>query len=382
MNKYLDLIALVALLTLVSVDILKNRKQIKSEKIIFLRHFTKFIKRLEMIVHKNRKFFNVLSLVSLIISLPTTILISYMIVSSIIKLQPTVALVLPTVADYKYPGPVVSVPFFYWIISIFLIVFFHETMHAIVALNNNIKVKKYGLIYLLLIPIGAFVDLDEKMLKKSKISSRIKVYAAGSLGNFLLALIIFALAYFTTFIFSLTVEEKGVYFESTIPNTPASEVNLSGIIIQINETKIRNLYDLHLFLRNTSPGDVIKIYTTEGEYILRLAQIENRSYIGINKTRTYFTYKNSDKPLSDNILALFSQLMTLYKWVFLLSLGIGLANMLPIVPLDGGLILKDIMIKLFGENRGKKIASLVSVIFILLILFSLFLYLRSQVKVF
>lgn len=382
MNSTIDLLAFIIISLIVLVDITKNKSKVKFEKIISLRYFHSFIKDVEETVKKNKKLFNIISFISLIISLPTIVLISYFLISSIIKFQPTVALVLPTVSGYKYPGPIISVPFFYWLISIFLIIFFHETMHAIVAMSNDIKVKRYGVIYLLLLPIGAFVDIDEGKLKKSKLTTKIKIYAAGSLGNFLLALVILVIAYFTTSVFSAIVEESGVYFESTIPDSPAHEVNLSGIIVKINDTEIKNIYDLQKFLQNRTVGETVKIHTTKGEYILKLAQKDNRTYIGINNTRTYYTYRNTNNPVNENILMLFSQIFILYRWIFLLSIGVGLANMLPILPLDGGLITKDIMIKFLGKKRGEKISKIISVFFVILIVSSFLLYSKFQLKVF
>lgn len=382
MNSYIDFIALFFLSVIVITDIIRNKKKIKFEKVIMFRYSDTFVKKLENFTIKKNKFFSFFSLISLIISIPTISLIVYFLISSFIQLQPSVALVLPSVAGYKYPGPIVSVPFFYWIISIFLIVLFHETMHAVIAINNKIKVKKYGIIYLLFIPIGAFVDIDEKKLKNSNLTTKIKIYSAGSLGNFLLSLISFILIYSALSLFNFLTEDKGVYFDSLIPNSPAEKVNLSGVIYQINETKIKNIYDLNNFLLNRSPGERIKIYTSSGEYELELGEMNNRSFIGINNVKTYFVYKNTNKKVEEILISSFSHFLILLRWILILSLGVGLANMLPIIPLDGGLVIKDIMIKILGERKGEKFAKIVSTIFILLIFASLILSLKFQIKVF
>lgn len=382
MNSYIDFIALFFLSVIVITDIIRNKKKIKFEKLIMFRYSDTFVKKLENFTIEKNKFFSFFSLISLIISIPTISLIVYFLISSFIQLQPSVALVLPSVAGYKYPGPIVSVPFFYWIISIFLIVLFHETMHAVIAINNKIKVKKYGIIYLLFIPIGAFVDIDEKKLKNSNLTTKIKIYSAGSLGNFLLSLISFILIYSALSLFNFLTEDKGVYFDSLIPNSPAEKVNLSGVIYQINETKIKNIYDLNNFLLNRTPGERIKIYTSSGEYELELGEMNNRSFIGINNVKTYFVYKNTNKKVEEILISSFSHFLILLRWILILSLGVGLANMLPIIPLDGGLVIKDIMIKILGERKGEKFAKIVSTIFILLIFASLILSLKFQIKVF
>ncbi|MFH7880770.1 MAG: site-2 protease family protein, partial [Candidatus Aenigmatarchaeota archaeon] len=176
--------------------------------------------------------------------------------------------------------------------------------------------------------------------------------------------------------------DKGVYFDSLIPNSPAEKVNLSGVIYQINETKIKNIYDLNNFLLNRTPGERIKIYTSSGEYELELGEMNNRSFIGINNVKTYFVYKNTNKKVEEILISSFSHFLILLRWILILSLGVGLANMLPIIPLDGGLVIKDIMIKILGERKGEKFAKIVSTIFILLIFASLILSLKFQIKVF
>ncbi|MEM5875133.1 MAG: M50 family metallopeptidase [Candidatus Aenigmatarchaeota archaeon] len=382
MDIYVDTLAFVIISVVVLLDIIKNRKNIKREKILLFRFSNTFTKKLSDFTKKEKHIFNIISLISLIISIPTIVIISYILVSSFLKLQPTIAIVLPSVSGYKYPGPVISVPFFYWIVSIFLIILFHETMHAIIAINNGLEVKRYGIIYLFLIPIGAFVDLDETKLRKSNLKTKIKVYSAGSLGNFLLALISFLIIYSSLYLFNIVIEDWGVYFESTIPESPAEMVNLSGVIYQIDDNRIKNTYDLSSFLLNKTPGDKIKIYTTAGEYELELGEKDNKSFIGINNVKTYFVYKGSKKKVSESFISLFSHLLILFRWVLLLSLGVGLANMLPIVPLDGGLVVRDILIEYFGKKRGEMITKFVSIAFILIILFSFILSSRFPIKVF
>ncbi|MCS7094044.1 MAG: site-2 protease family protein [Candidatus Aenigmarchaeota archaeon] len=381
MSFILDAIALILLASIVVVDIYKNRKNVKFFKVLVLRYSNKFVKKIEDFSEKYKIITKGFGLISFLISIPLILLICYFIFYSVLKLQSTVALVLPSVSGFKYPGPIISVPFFYWIISIFLIIFFHETMHALVAAREGLKIKSYGLIYLLLIPIGAFVDVDEKRLKKISLRSRIKIYAAGSFGNILLALIILLLIFLVNLTADLTLEEKGVYFESTTPNTDAHRVNLTGVITRIDNHTISNIMDLKKFLSNKEPGSIVTVYTTTGNYTLRLVEEGNTTMLGIQGARTYIVYKFNGDQAHTEVLIFLLYLLKLLEWIFNLSLGIGLANMLPIVPLDGGLIVRDISIHYFGKKRGTKIAKFISILFVLLIVFSLLLSLRPQIKV-
>ena len=82
------------------------------------------------------------------------------------KALPAAGLVLP----FKVKGSF-YVPFFYWIISIFILALVHEMSHGIMARFYNIKVKSSGFAFIgLILPIipAAFVEPDEKQLKKAK----------------------------------------------------------------------------------------------------------------------------------------------------------------------------------------------------------------------
>jgi len=82
------------------------------------------------------------------------VLISFELVRQLITalIQPSgaaaVALVLPFDSGLK---GTIAVPFFYWIISIFIIAVVHEFSHGIVARAHNIKIKSSGFAFLSII---------------------------------------------------------------------------------------------------------------------------------------------------------------------------------------------------------------------------------------
>jgi membrane-associated protease RseP (regulator of RpoE activity) len=57
--------------------------------------------------------------------------------------------------------------------------------------------------------------------------------------------------------------------------------------------------------------------------------------------------------------------------IFILSVGIGMANLLPVGPLDGGRMFNLAMQKIRGPKKGLKTWTVVSLFFFLLILFLL-----------
>jgi len=62
----------------------------------------------------------------------------------------------------------------------------------------------------------------------------------------------------------------------------------------------------------------------------------------------------------------------LFVWVLFLNVGIGTANLLPIKPLDGGLMFEEIVNVFFKKKWVNKIVKAVSIFTLLLVLIALF----------
>jgi membrane-associated protease RseP (regulator of RpoE activity) len=63
--------------------------------------------------------------------------------------------------------------------------------------------------------------------------------------------------------------------------------------------------------------------------------------------------------------------LNLLSWLLVLNIGVAIFNMLPVRPLDGGLIYEEIFKKKFGR-KGKKIMRIVELTMLALIIFNLF----------
>ena len=61
----------------------------------------------------------------------------------------------------------------------------------------------------------------------------------------------------------------------------------------------------------------------------------------------------------------------LFYWLFLLNLGIGLFNLVPLGPLDGGRMMNIVLQKYFKKERAAQIFKYVSLIFLAIIVIPL-----------
>jgi membrane-associated protease RseP (regulator of RpoE activity) len=370
---WLETISTLAFFAVVGVLLVIDRKNIEFNHGLVLRRWKGGIERIDKLVARRGRLFHYLGLFSIVIGiLGSAVGIGYMVYSAI-TLTPSFGLVLPSVGGVEYPGPVIGIPFWYWIIAIFVIVTTHESMHAVFARLANVPIKSYGIILLLTLPMGAFVDPDEKKIRSLKTISKMKIFSAGSFANFATALVAVLLVVSTGLATNALVESAGVKFESTAEGSPASAVGLSGIIYRINADDVKNVYDVSAHLSKLRPYENVTVATTAGTFQLTTAQNpgnESLAYLGISNAMNAYEYKLFPGYVPNFIIDSLVTWNRLLLWVLLLSIGVGIVNMLPIMPLDGGRMFQEIFNKAF-KTRAKVIGRVVSVVVLGLILFNL-----------
>jgi len=90
-----------------------------------------------------------------------------------------------------------------------------------------------------------------------------------------------------------------------------------------------------------------------------------RGYLGVN-IETEFLNDNS---ISFSFIIIVTEFLT---WLFLLSLGLGLANLLPLGPVDGGRMYQLACRKVFGKKKGDIVWTKTSILFLALIIILVF----------
>jgi membrane-associated protease RseP (regulator of RpoE activity) len=239
------------------------------------------------------------------------------------------------------------------IIGIVILVFAHEFSHGIIARREGISIKSMGLALLVLIP-GAFVEPDEEEMKKASRISRIKVYSAGSMANFLVAAVFLALLY------GIPQVPDGIQIYDTIPGTPADEVLTDGsVIYQINGVDVTLYEQFSQELSGYNPGDTLTLQTSKGTVLITLTEhpdIEGQGYMGI-------------RPLQH--LEHFLAIETV-SWIVMLNFSIALFNLFPISRvLDGGKITDELLNHFFSEKTAQKLGTVVGGVAICILIINL-----------
>ncbi len=245
--------------------------------------------------------------------------------------------------------PGINLPFFEGILALAVILFFHEVSHGVLARVEKIRVKNSGLVLFGFLPIGAFVEPDEKRLQKSDPEKQKNVLVAGSSANLILSIIffIFFLGYLLLMLKSYppptSYLDQHILVFDVSPGFPAYGVLKPGMIIEKwNGVEIHTLDDFSKISNSTKENDTVHIVTNAGSFSLKAGENGKVGVISF-----------SDASLSGWIRELSYQpgnwwFLFLYNFLgltFVLNFLVGSVNLLPIPPFDGyrivSLVLKD-----------------------------------------
>jgi Peptidase family M50 len=216
--------------------------------------------------------------------------------------------------------PGFQIPLVAGVIAFALSLIIHEMSHGVLSRIYKVKLKSVGLLMVGIIPMGGFVEPDEKQVEKLSDQNQTRMYAAGVASNFVLMVIFFLLM--LPLIYYVLPGISKVIVTATIPNTPAYNVISPGTqIYSWDGLRVNTLASLGNV--SDKPGQLITLMTSNGTYAFNAVSINNSSkgYVGVELGQGiqggaipgawYFIYSVIALSLVINFL-------------------IGIANMLPI----------------------------------------------------
>lgn len=358
-----DVIGLIAFFAIIGILLVLNRKKIEFRNGMAIWRWRRGRNSMDRWIFSHRKFLEAFGTVGVAVGFIIPAIVVVAIVGAIFQGQQGAALILPTAGGFEYPtSAILGVPFWFWLVSIFVVLTVHEPMHAIFSRLAGVPVKSWGIMTFLVVPLGAFVDPDERKISRLKVMQKLKIFAGGSFGNFLTAgvfLLLIIAAGMT--MFQLDVVQ-------TTPGTPAGEAGIEGTLVAVGGSEIRNVGDLSAVLDRTPPGSEVTVITDRGEY--KVTTISDPSggpgsYLGVS-------LQSALRPQYAEHSAVVFTLLQLFRWLFIFNMGVGAINMLPIRPLDGGHVYYTLLQKLFKDDRKANYGiSVLSVIFISIVLMSI-----------
>ncbi len=360
-----------------------KRKSLEFQAKIIVLYRTKFgLKFIEKFSTKLREWVILLGYIGIGVGYVGMFFIAYTLIKNLYDLIAVpsavsgVSLVLPGV---NIPG-VGILPFWHWLIAIFVIALVHEFSHGIVARAHGIPVKNTGIAFFGPI-IGAFVEPDEKKMSKKSDIKQYSVLAAGPFSNILLAFIALALMSLIFVPWQTSMEEPigftfGNYYNQNLSYPIAQAGVLPNTIINgVNGNPLTEYQQFNDKLFCMAPGEKIELQTKNGTYDFILAASPDnpeKGFMGINEIKNEFEVKEGYASGFGKVIhSIVSNIVEFLRWLFLLSLGIGLFNLLPLPIVDGGRMIQVTMHRLKGKEKGEKYYRRIGIFFLLVLLFIL-----------
>ncbi|MBD3388909.1 MAG: hypothetical protein GF416_07570 [Candidatus Altiarchaeales archaeon] len=242
----------------------------------------------------------------------------------------------------SFPGYDLFIPWWYAIIALAVTLVSHEASHGILTRVAGVRLKSTGLLSVLALPIGAFVEPDEEELERKTTVDRMRVFTMGSFANLVAGSSAVVLIIALTTLFAGVVYSDGMQVIGLIEGYPADGVIPEGsVIYSVNGFPTT---DLDLFRNSTAnlePGDTAVVNASTGVYELTLAhnpEEPGRGYLGVYILENMRVSGKAGVFLSIPVM---SFIINTLVWIAFFNVNIALVNLLPVIPFDGGRMLKE-----------------------------------------
>ncbi len=288
--------------------------------------------------------------------------------------------------------PGITIPLWQGLVAIVSVMVVHEFAHGFLLRAQGLPVKSMGAMAFLVIP-GAFVEPVRERLEKAPVKQRLRMYGAGSLSNILLAMLCLSI------LLVVVAPREGVYVWKAPDNENAPAygklwpgMRLYSISINDNAaTKLNKWGDFYDIMDNVRLGDNLTIVRGDNNDNITLTAVshpenENRGYLGGVATISAIPRSNFINPLFTIVAISYGILgydlfhpycndsylpwpiVSLLMWMFLLNFAIGLFNLLPAVPLDGGYIFHGLVESRTSPKVARRATKVISCIVLVLII--------------
>jgi membrane-associated protease RseP (regulator of RpoE activity) len=298
------------------------------------------------------------------------------------------------------PGINPIIPIGYGILALVVGVVLHELSHGVVARSQNIGVKSLGVLWCV-VPIGAFVEQDDKEMLAAPRRKRDRVAAAGVLANFALTILFFALLSGVV-ASSVAPNANGMAVQAVESGLPAANASLvpGDIITSINGTLTPTYPAFESALEKSTPGETIPLVyysanlgrsVSTSVVLATNPDNKSRGFLGVvvfglspaELKQTLVWPLGSDQgalpgvvywlilplggiePVSGSTMSLFHLTgplagadpntfwigANILYWLAWMNLLLGLSNALPLFPLDGGLLFRDYIASIAARLR-------------------------------
>lgn len=365
---------------ILAIIVYVNRKKFQLESGFILLYKTNFgIKFIDRLAEKHKEFWKIVGYTGIGIGFIGMIAICTLLIKGLYDLifvpsaPPTLSLVIPGV---QIPGSPIFIPFWYGIIALFIVVVFHEFGHGVIARAHGMKIKNTGFGFMGPLPL-AFVEPDEKEIVKQNAVVQQSIFGAGPFFNgILVAIVLLITVLILNPLVMLLVTPQGVMFNTVQADYPAAQY---GVEEGVGYNMVNGAYvgDADQFVNALScvkPNETVVLGNKDKNVTLITTanpKDSTKGYMGVSGIKTDYVLKN-DAWWFKIFYYILYVLSNLLEWVATLSLGIGLANLLPLGPVDGGRMLHRASVDINGKKKGIKIWATITIVTIAIMVVLIF----------
>ncbi|MCX8199912.1 MAG: site-2 protease family protein [Candidatus Micrarchaeota archaeon] len=218
--------------------------------------------------------------------------------------------------------PGINIPFIEGVIALLMLLFVHELAHAVLSRVARVPLRSAGILLFGFIPIGAFVDPEEKILLKKPKSDQARVVVAGSVANYALSIVSFVMLMLLVSL-PLGAYDTGLKVAAAKEGLP---IQKGDIILAINGVEMDS-YSTYLRYRSAiQPNSTLIVTTQRGDVEV---QTDENALIGVLL-----------QPRVKPSFGWYVFLRDLFALLFALNFFVGSFNLLPIPLFDGHRLLE------------------------------------------
>ncbi len=255
--------------------------------------------------------------------------------------------------------PGVTIPLWEGLIAIIIAASVHEIAHGILAMVEKLELKNSGAILFGVLPVGAFVEPDEKKMAKMEIHKKRRILIAGTTSNFLFSMI------FALLLIPITAMVIG-YAGGVQIASITKDAALAGILEEkdvitgVNGVGVSTISEFQEQMKGKAEGEVVVLSTNKGDKSVELGENGKMGFIPQN----YFP---------EDIFSLSALLFiaSIFYWTALINSALAIINLVPIFLTDGYRLVFEEAKGIFpskNDTFAKRIAIAAGVASVLLLL--------------
>ena len=372
----IDIIFALVFYGVLLIYFLTHRRKFEMQGGIFALYRTKLgLKLMDRIAGISPRLLRIIGVVSVAVGfLGMLLMIYFLVIGAYGVLMGSAPILSPVLPGVKIATGLPELGFWHWVISIFIVAIIHEFSHGVFARLYDIKVKSSGFAFLGPI-LAAFVEPDEKKLVKKSKKEQLVVFSAGPFSNIVLGIIFLVITGFLGSAAFATLDFNGVNVTGFEEGSVLAKGGMGAgeVIKEINGVEIVSYESFRSASKEVKFGELVNVVSDKGSYNVYAGEhpsAKGKGYLGIEIAPMGFREEYKAKYGALALETLY-WLYLLCWWIYTISIGIGIFNLVPLGPVDGGRMLLTSLTKFMKEKRAKRVWNYISMVILLLIVINL-----------